>query len=166
MTPSASLRKFPTTGNRSALLIAGLKAAALGAGVGTSLPTLFTLAVGGSMVAEGRVIEGVWMAVLPFVFGAAFALAGLIVIGTPLTWWLAGRREESAAAYLSAGLCTGAAIPVGLIWLVLGEGMIEVSLGLAVFGAATGGATGYFWWRLACKAKAQGDHAALAAIFE
>ena len=147
-----------------ASLLAGLKATAMGALVGTSLPSVFfaVVAVG---IASSEPAAAIGMAVLPFGVGWLVSGIGLVVLGWPLTTLLHRRGRESWRAYFLAGLLAGTFASFGAAWTVMGE-FLEASLVIAGFGALTGGATGHFWWVYARKARARAYAPALVEVFE
>ncbi|QIQ85344.1 hypothetical protein [Erythrobacter sp.] len=150
-------------GTRASLL-AGAKAAFLGALVGTSLPTLLMVVVlAGSVAADpGPVLIAM---LLPFGTGFLAAAVGMVVLGWPLTAWLHRAGRESRRAYVVTGLTAGA-LPTGALAHVLFGEFLLMSAVIAAFGALTGGATAHFWWSGARKDRAMVHAPTLEAIFD
>lgn len=147
-----------------ASLLAGAKAAFLGALVGTSLPALLMVVVlAGSVASDpGPVLLAM---LLPFGTGLLAAILGLLVLGWPLTAWLHRTGQESWRAYVVPGVVIGALL-VGVIAHSILGGYPAMSLVLAAFGALTGGATAHFWWVFARKRRAMVHAPSLEAIFD
>ena len=146
------------------MLLAGLKAAAMGSVIGTSVPSLIALVIGVAALGEDFFVA-VLIIFLPFLIGLVCAATGLVVVGLPITAWLKRRGEESRGAYLSGGLIGGAVVTLACCLLIFG-GVFSAAILLAVFGALTGGATGHYWWRFARKEEVEGGTADLVEVFE
>ncbi|QFT78748.1 hypothetical protein [Erythrobacter sp. THAF29] len=146
------------------LFLAGLKAAAMGSLIGTSLLTAITLVVGVTALREG-LGEALFIMLLPFLVGFGCALGGLVIVGLPLTLWLKRKAQESRSAYLSGGLIGGGVVTMVVTWAILG-GDPYFGLFIAFFGALTGGATGHFWWRYARQEEVEHNLTPLVEVFE
>ncbi len=142
---------------------AGVKAAGMGSLIGTSLPTLVTMAVGVSLLSDG-IGGGLFFMFMPILIGFAAAGIGLVLVGLPMTFWLKKRGEESRRAYLSVGLIGGGLVAFGISALLFGE-VWGATAFFAAFGALTGGATGHFWWRYARQAEVEADFNQIAEVF-
>lgn len=146
------------------MLLAGAKAAGMGALIGTSLPTLATFIFGIGILAQGAG-AAILVMFLPFLVGLACAATGLAVVGLPVTLWLKRRGEESRSAYLSGGLIAGAIVSIAICWWLF-DGELGGVLFFSVFGALTGGATGNYWWRFARKDEVEGGAQDWGKVFE
>ena len=150
--------------NMGAKLVAGLKVAAMGSLIGTSIPTLFVLIIAVDLMSEDPA-GAMLVMTMPFMIGFAAALAGIVVIALPLTLWLQRSRGESARAYLTGGMI-GGAVSAFLVALVLFEGELSGGVFMAIFGALTGSATGHFWWRYMRRDAVENDPNLLTEVFD
>ena len=93
----------------------------------------------------------VWFAVFPLVIAAAVVTLASVVLGLPLTIWLARRKDEDATTYTIAGLGLGLMLPIAVIAGV--GGGWNLAIFLAFPGAMAGSATGVIWgrWRENCR---------------
>lgn len=119
----------------------------MGALIGTSLPSVITFIIGVQALGDDPAGAAMIM-FMPFMIGLGCAVGGLILIGLPTTYWLKRRGEETRGAYLSTGLIGGGLITLVIIGWFMNGGW-GFALFFAIFGAATGGTTGHFWWRYA-----------------
>ncbi len=127
--------------------IAGLKAAAMGSLIGTSIPSIIATGLGIALLAEGGV-GSLFLVFLPFLVGLFGAIVGLLLCLLPLTIWLQKRQNENRRVYLTSGLIAGG-VSTCLIMLWMTDGDPFAILFFGAFGVFTGGATGHFWWRYA-----------------
>ncbi|MEQ8410155.1 MAG: hypothetical protein RIC51_04620 [Erythrobacter sp.] len=147
-----------------ASLLAGAKAAAMGALVGTGLPTLVAIAAATGTIGDdpGRALMVI---VMPFGTGLLAAGTGLAVFGWPLTAWLHRTGRETRRAYVVPGVILGTLSVATVSHAFFGE-FPAMSALLGVFGALTGGATAHFWWKFARRQRAMVHAPSLDAIFE
>jgi hypothetical protein len=93
-------------------------------------------------------LEVIWLAFFPIVIAAAVVTLASVVLGLPLTIWLARRKDERATTYAVAGLGLGAMLPIAVSAGFGGDGAF-----LALPGAMAGTTTGAIWgcWREKCR---------------
>jgi hypothetical protein len=116
-----------------------------GGGMAAAVPLLWWLSLG--------LAAGAWTwADLPSVTGVALYILGVstivvlafcLVVGLPTVTALRLARRESAAAYVTLAAAIGAVAPLALLYAT----RTPSGYWLALIGAASGGVTGYTWWR-------------------
>jgi hypothetical protein len=91
----------------------------------------------------------IWIAIYPIMVAGAFVVPASVLLGLPLTAWLAHRKAESATTYAITGLSLGALIPIAISLGLGDEGLGVGTLFLAVPGSVAGTTTGMIWgqWR-------------------
>lgn len=149
------------------MIVPGLKAAGAGATAGTAALALIAIA----MIAYEGPAGGGLVEIFLIVFAASLfvqffcALGGLLVVGVPFTLWLKDAGKENRFVYLVVGFLAGGVIAS---FVLASLGMRELSsLAFYVFpSAVNGGATAWFWWRLAREKLAFADFDPLLETFE
>jgi len=124
-----------------------VRAAWWGALAGGGPFMVLTVPVAIGAMDEAAFVEPIYIALLPLLIAGSATLAGLVVIGLPLTWLLHRLRKESRKAYILLGGAAGFALP----GVVLGfmEGAMGASVLLGIPGVLAGAVSGYVWgtWR-------------------
>ena len=147
----AGTRGEPSTG-ASAFLVPFLKSVLAGALTSAAPLMLMTLPLGimtlpGIDPRNGDVWKAVRLMFLPLAVSLPVAFVGALLIGLPVAMAMRRRGLESEMAYTFAGGAAGALVALPLVLVAGGGGgFVFVSLG-----TIAGLATGYTWWRTACR---------------
>ncbi|WP_338242414.1 hypothetical protein [Aurantiacibacter hainanensis] len=137
------------TDEELALLIGTFfRAIGWGAVAGGGVFLVGTVPLGLAMLVGDGEPRGLLVALLPLGIAFAGALAGMTLIGLPLTAFLRHFRREQTAIYATIGIIGGVLLPVLFAGWFEGEfngGSIGAGLFLGLFGAMAGGVTGNIW---------------------
>ena len=94
----------------------------------------------------GRDLPGLlWLAFMPVVIAGGVVALATLLLGLPLTAWLAHREDETAMTYSIAGFGLGVLLPIAVIAALFGDWTIGAIL--AVPGAIAGTVTATIWGR-------------------
>lgn len=135
----------------TAAIRAFLRAVKWGAIAGGGIWLLMTVPIGVGMALDGEAGPGLGVALMPLAIAGAGSLAGMLLIGLPLTALLRELRNERCATYALVGMIAGFIAPSLVVALLENFNPFESSFGLflGIFGAISGGVAGHVWgsWR-------------------
>ncbi len=123
-------------------------------GGGFLLP--FSVAGGIGVALDGEILDGLGLALIPLFLAGAGTLAGMLVIGLPLTALLRHLRREREGTYGLIGTILGLLLPSLVIIFAHPDSRnlagLAVGLPLGLFCMFAGMATGHTWggWRERC----------------
>ena len=107
---------------------------------------IFTVPIGILVLFDGEA-AGFYIAVLPLLVSGAGTLAGMVLIGLPLTAFLHHIGRETLANYSGIGAAIGFVLPA--LFLLVTEGvepiLLPAGLFLGLFGMIAGGVAALHW---------------------
>ena len=105
---------------------------------------ILTLPLGISLSASGELAMALAFAFLPLIISGTVVIGAFVLLGLPLTAFLANEGDEKATTYATAGAGLGAILPFAF---GMSQGNMIAGLVLAVPGGLAGLVTGSIWGR-------------------
>ncbi len=123
---------------------------------------LLTVPIGISLLIDGEIGGGISFALLPLIISGIGTLAGMVLIGLPLTIFLREYSREFQRTYAIVGAIGGLLLPTIFFGFLDGfhvETLGSAAITLGMFGVLAGGVAGNVWgsWRASLAAARSPD---------
>ncbi|MCB2067020.1 MAG: hypothetical protein KDE15_10330 [Erythrobacter sp.] len=145
-------------------VIAFARAVLWGTIAGGGIFLLVSVPVAIAALIDGYIVQAVGVALLPLGISGAGTLAGMLLLGLPVTAILHALNRETARNYALAGTVLGLVSPAAMMAIAgdSDETLIGFGMFLGLFGLMAGGVSSNIWgqWRQACAAQRE-----VAAVF-